>query len=149
MWDLQAEFGGDVKSYIAFKMAESQGRIKGRSGETKSPVSVSGAAVGDEVALRQEFAESADLQAEYGGDVDAYVAFEKAEAAGRAKVCSGHGVAFSSAPAPKTEEKVLGKGIPISKDVREVFAEVSARVSEEMIRRDEQRQYAAGISCSP
>ena len=36
-----------------------------------------------------EFKNSAGLRAEFDGDVDAYVAFKKAEAEGRAKVLSG------------------------------------------------------------
>ena len=135
--DLQVEFGGDVKSYVAFKRAESQGRVKGHLGETKSsvPASGAGAEAGDEEALKQEFSASADLQAEFGGDVTAYLKFKKVEAAGRAKMCSGHGVvAFSSAPAPKEER------VPDS--------EVSAR-TEKTFHRDELRQYAAGVPCQP
>ncbi len=40
----------------------------------------------DEAALKAEFAASADLQAEYGGDVDAYIAFKKADTAGRVRI---------------------------------------------------------------
>lgn len=36
----------------------------------------------DDEALKQEFAASAELQTEFGGDVDAYVAFKKADKAG-------------------------------------------------------------------
>jgi len=37
----------------------------------------------DEAALKAEFAASADLQTEYGGDVKAFIAFKKADAAGQ------------------------------------------------------------------
>lgn len=37
-----------------------------------------------------EFKNSADLRAEFGGDVDAYVAFKKAEANGQTKDCRRH-----------------------------------------------------------
>jgi len=40
----------------------------------------------DEAALKTEFAASADLQTEYGGDVNAYVAFKKADAEGRVRI---------------------------------------------------------------
>lgn len=40
----------------------------------------------NEEAWKQEFSESADLQAEYGGDVNAYVAFKKADSAGRVRI---------------------------------------------------------------
>jgi len=40
----------------------------------------------DEAALKAEFAASADLQTEYGGDVNAYVAFKKADAEGQVRI---------------------------------------------------------------
>jgi len=40
----------------------------------------------DEAALKAEFAASADLQAEYGGDVKAYIAFKKADAEGQVRI---------------------------------------------------------------
>lgn len=151
--DIQAEFGGDVKAYIAFKLAESEGRIGGRLGGLKSSVHANpteiGPGPGDEESWKQEFSASADLQREYGNDVTSYLAFKKAEAAGRAKLCSGHGiVAFSSAPAPETEEEIPGKGLPISEPVREAFAEAANRAKEK-VRSDEKRQYAAGVPCTP
>jgi len=39
----------------------------------------------DEAALKAEFAASADLQTEYGGDVEAYVAFKQADARGQVR----------------------------------------------------------------
>ncbi|GAI01432.1 unnamed protein product [marine sediment metagenome] len=41
---------------------------------------------GNEEAWKQEFAASEDLQAEYGDDVDAYVAFKKNDEAGRVRI---------------------------------------------------------------
>ena len=40
----------------------------------------------DEAALKAEFAASADLQTEYGGDVKAYIAFKKADADGKVRI---------------------------------------------------------------
>ena len=40
----------------------------------------------DDAALKAEFAASEDLQAEYGNDVDAYVAFKKNDAAGNVRI---------------------------------------------------------------
>lgn len=39
--------------------------------------------------LRVEFRASPDLQAEYGGDVEAYIEFKKADAAGRVRIATG------------------------------------------------------------
>jgi len=40
----------------------------------------------NEEALKREFAESKDLQAEYGNDVNAYIAFKKADADGNVRI---------------------------------------------------------------
>jgi len=41
---------------------------------------------GNEEAWKQEFNDSADLQAEFGGDVEAYIAFKKADATGNVRI---------------------------------------------------------------
>lgn len=138
--DLQSEFGGDVKAYIAFKLAESQGRIRGL--KSNVPVHTSSAEPGpgpaavDEAELKKEFsAMSADQQAEFG-DVESYISYKIADAKGQVRY----------APRNKTEK--LGKGLPISEEVHETFVE-AARISEAINKkRDEElRQYQNGIPC--
>ena len=132
--DLQAEFG-DVTAYLAFKRAESEGRIKGRPGGVKSsmPVSRAGAGPGggDVEAWEKEFSASKDLQREYGNDVAAYVAFKKADVAGRTKVCAGGGVVAFCASVPASEEERISD---------KSFSGASSRSSKEMIHRNELRQ---------
>jgi len=56
--------------------------------DSANPPIVEGEGKGDknEEALKQEFAASADLQEEFGGDVEAYVSFKKADAEGRVRI---------------------------------------------------------------
>jgi len=56
------------------------------SDEAKPPGEETETGSADEAALKAEFAASADLQAEYGGDVKAYVAFKKADAEGQVRI---------------------------------------------------------------
>ena len=105
--DLQIEFGGDAVAYVAYMQAAAEGRVRSLSGGMKSsvvPVSGPGPAAVDDEALKQEFSASADLQSEFGNDVNSYIAFKKANVAGRTKVCSGHGVVAFSSSAPATKE---------------------------------------------
>jgi hypothetical protein len=89
--DLQAEFGNDEAAYVAFKKAESAGRVgifkKGTSEPGQSEDDLSGGgqqlSADFEAGLKKEFAESADLQSEFGGKVEYYIAYRKAMAAGR------------------------------------------------------------------
>ena len=123
--DLQAEFGNDIKACVSFRRAEAQGRIRGRLGGVKSSEFGSGAAAKDEEALRQEFDASEDLKNEFG-DVDAYLAFKRAEASGRTKVCTSVGVvAFSSSGPDPKEGRISDKEF--------CFSGASARTSEEII----------------
>ena len=140
--DLRAEFGGSLEAFLAFRKAEAAGRVRG----LKSSVPASGAAAEavDEEIWKQEFAASEVLKNEFG-DVTSYLSFKKAEAAGRAKVCRAGGVVSFSAPAPKTEERISDKGIPISEPVRSAFREAVRRAEE--IRKNEARQYQKGVSC--
>lgn len=54
--------------------------------EAKSPGEQTETGSADEAALKEEFAASADLQAEYGGDVNAFIAFKKADEAGNVRL---------------------------------------------------------------
>jgi len=54
--------------------------------EAKPPGEQTETGSADEAALKAEFAASADLQNEYGRDVEAYIAFKKADADGRVRI---------------------------------------------------------------
>ena len=87
--DLQSEFGS-VEAYISFRLAESQGRIRGLKSNVlvaaSSADSGPGPGPGDgEETLKKAFAAlSADERAEYG-DVEAYIAFKQADANGQVR----------------------------------------------------------------
>jgi hypothetical protein len=89
--DLKAEFRGDEAAYVAFKKAEAAGRVgifkkgKSESGQREDDLSDRGQQLSAdfEAGLKKEFAESADLQSEFGGKVEDYIAYKKAETAGR------------------------------------------------------------------
>lgn len=50
----------------------------------------------NEEALGQEFAESADLKGEFGGDVKSYIGFKLAEAQGRVQTCRSGSCSMTS-----------------------------------------------------
>ena len=144
--NLPAEFGS-VEAFLCFVQAQAEGRVRGLKSSVvpASPAGTEAGAGGvDEETLKKEFAESADLRSEFGG-VTAFLAFRKAEAAGRVGMCLGCGVvSFSAAPGPKEGK---GEGLPISEPVRSAFKEAS-KISQAITqRRDEQRQYAQGVPC--
>lgn len=65
----------------------------------------------DEKKLRAEFEASEVLQAEFGRDIDAYLAFKKADAAGRVHACGSEGCSMmSSGRRGGFEEAVRGIG---------------------------------------
>lgn len=95
--ELQIEFHGNVDHFLAYerhehKLREKQLRVAERR---RKPAGI------DEDSLRAEFAQSEDLQAEFRGNAETYLAFKRAEARsdvtiagrGRAKNLAGSGAA--------------------------------------------------------
>jgi hypothetical protein len=95
---LRTEFGAEA-NYIAFKRAESQGRIRymrrsnGAPAVTTTPPPATLPATAAQPAdpdsgLRSLYRADAKLQQEFRSEAN-FIAFKKAEAAGRVKICRG------------------------------------------------------------
>lgn len=84
--DLQREFGNDEDAFLAYKRAEARGDVSvcGRGRDRRDRGAPPGA---DDEYLRSMYRNNPRLQAEFGGDEDAYVSFTKAAAAGSVVIC--------------------------------------------------------------
>lgn len=133
--DLQVEFGDDFGAFFALKKHEDevakQAERRARRRERKTETKI------DESQLRAEFAASADLRSEFGGDINSFLAFKRGE--GKKMVMEREGGRSLSAPGQKKTEKI------ISGKESHIAAEAARRA--EKIRQDELEQVAAGMPC--
>lgn len=95
--------------------------------------------------LRAKFEKSLDLQAEFGGDVDSYLLFEEAHAAGRVRITTGGCLNMSV------------KQFNDSVELERLNEKISANEAElkrleglrnKSVAEDPASQYAAGVPCT-
>ena len=94
--------------------------------------------------LRGEFAASPDLQAKFGGDVEAYVAFKKADAAGRVQFSGSKGCSRMSVEQFNDSvqlEELSGKLEANEAELKRLSG-LQNKIAE-----DEASQYQAGVPC--
>lgn len=95
----------------------------------------------DESKLKQEFSASADLQAEFGGDVEAYIAFKLAEAEGRVQISR------PVTSGPVTAEQFHAE-IQVEKFKGKIVAnEAELKRLDELQGKSEANQYSHGTPC--
>lgn len=96
--------------------------------------------------LRAKFEKSLDLQAEFGGDVDSYLAFKAADGVGRVRIITGGCLRMSveqfnnSVELERLNEK-LGAN---QAELKRLKGLRNRSVAE-----SEASQYQAGVSCTP
>lgn len=102
----------------------------------------------DESKLKKEFSASADLQAEFGGDVKAYIAFKLAEVQGRVQACRSGGCSMTSVEQFNDEVKLEGLNRKLAANEIELER---LRGLQKKNAGDEDSinaaQYASGVSC--
>lgn len=98
----------------------------------------------DEEKLRSQFAASTGLQAEFGNDVKDYVAFKRAEAAGRVQISKPGGCQMVEAEQFRDEVQLDELNEKLAANEAEL-----KRLSglQEKSVEDEASQYAAGVAC--
>lgn len=156
--DLQVEFGDDFGAFFALKKHEDSIRKQDERRDRRRANRPRDVEV-DEDKLRHTFETTESIRDQFSG-IDAFIAYEKALAAGRVRMSGGNVKTFSAAPDVKIKKERVS-GIPISAKTRkamgpasQVFSEALARAEE--IRRDSgctislneaMQQYEDGIAC--
>lgn len=101
----------------------------------------------DQEKIKAEFAASPDLQAEFGGDVKAFVALKLAEAQGRVHISRPKGCQMMSVEQFNGEVRLEALTKQIAENEIEIVR-VQA-MQKKSVAENEARQYQAGVSCTP